>query len=694
LVALARLSLYRVQKLDKLRRRSVMKTRTHALVFAGAVVAMALLPVAVLAAGTLTPAGSPHEPVEIVDHHVDVVINNGFARTEVIQTFANREDQPLEAIYAFPLPKSASLAEMSIVTGERRLEGEVVEREQAKQIYEEERDQGNDSGMASKEGYDRFEFRVSQVPARGQVTIRFAYYQPLAIDTGVGRYHYPLEEGGTEDAAAAAFWKRRDRVENEISMRVLLKSAWPVDEVRVPGYEGQAVVKEQGPGVFEIELSRVDAKLDKDVVVYYRLADDLPGRVELVAQRADPKRPGTFMMVLTPGIDLKPIERGADYVFVLDVSGSMEGKLATLAHGVVEALGELDPTDRFRIVTFDDRARELTRGWIPATPENVKTHADNVARLRTGGSTNLYAGLSRGLDKLDDDRATSVMLVTDAVTNTGEVDPQRFEQLMKKYDVRVFGFLLGNSANWPLMKLVCETSGGFYAPVSNADDVLGQIMLARSKITHEALHDVDLKIGGVKVSELTDVPQKIYRGQQLVIFGRYHEGGKAQVKLRTRQTGQDRDYSTEFQFPERAADNPELERLWALSRVEKIEFLSRVGKRDAKETAKAILDLGLKYQIVTDETSMVVLDDAAFEKRGIERKNRERIAVEQQAREERADQAPVSYRVDDQQPMFNGRAPRFGGGGGALGADDALLAGLVTLVGFAIRRRRRSKSGR
>jgi Ca-activated chloride channel family protein len=656
---------------------------------ASAIAAVLAVPGAALAAGTLTPAGSSQQPLEIADHHVEVLINNGFARTEVTQTFQNSNETDIEGIYAFPLPKSASLAEMTIITGERRLEGEVVPREQAEKVYRDERDQGNDSGMASKEGYERFEFRVSRVPADGQVTIRFAYYQPLVIDTGVGRYHYPLEEGGTEDAAAASFWLRRDKVEGAFSIRVTLKSAWPVDEVRVPGFEAAAAVKRQGPGSFEVELDRTDASLNEDFVLYYRLADDLPGRVELVPYRADPKKPGTFMMVLTPGIDLAPLAKGADYVFVLDVSGSMEGKLATLAQGVVTALGELDPRDRFRIVTFDDRARALTRGWVAASPENVKRYADDVSRLRTGGSTNLYDGLKLGLDDLDDDRATSMILVTDAVTNTGEVDPGRFRDLMKKYDVRVFGFLLGNSSNWPLMRVVCDASGGFYAPVSNADDVLGQIMLAKSKVTHEALHDVELKVKGVKVSDTTDVPRKIYRGQQLVILGRYHRGGKAELTLRTRQTGADKTYATEFDFPDVDRRNPELERIWAIDRVEQLEYLRDVGDLEEGEAAEGIRDLGVSYQVVTDETSMVVLADEAFGEHGIDRKNRDRIEIETKAREERIDQSPQSYRVDQRSPMFGGgRAPRLGGGGGALGVDDALLA-VLALGGLGLLRRRK-----
>jgi Ca-activated chloride channel family protein len=145
------------------------------------------------AAGTLTPVGSPDAPIQIRDHHADVVINNGVAKTEVTQTFFNPNAVDLEAIYAFPVPRSASLSEVTVVIGESEIHGEVVARDEAERIYEEERSQGNDAGLASKNGYQTFEFRVSPVRAQQETRLRFVYYQPLEIDTGIGRYVYPLE---------------------------------------------------------------------------------------------------------------------------------------------------------------------------------------------------------------------------------------------------------------------------------------------------------------------------------------------------------------------------------------------------------------------------------------------------------------------------------------------------------------------
>ncbi|MBE2216357.1 MAG: VWA domain-containing protein [Opitutaceae bacterium] len=628
------------------------------------------------AAGTLTPVGSPQAPIQIRDHQVSIVINNGFARTEVQQVFFNPNPQDLEAVYAFPIPKSASLSEVTIWAGERELHGEVMPKDKAQQVYEEEKSAGNDAGLASQQGYQNFEFRVSPVRAQSETRLRLVYYQPLTIDTGIGRYVYPLEDGGT-DEAGASFWTANSQVEGQLSISLELKSAAPVTDVRVPGFEAAAAIEKLDAGHYRMRLDRTSARLDQDFVFYYRLADNQPGSIELIPYRADPSKPGTFMMIVTPGVDLQPLTQGADYVYVLDVSGSMQGKLSTLARGVARALGEMKPGDRFRIVTFNNNAREVVP-WTAATPEAVQRAIGVVQGLTPDGSTNLYDGIAAGLRGLDADRATSLVLVTDGVTNTGVVDSKAFATLLRRQDLRFFGFLLGNNANWPLMQVAAEASGGFYAGVSNADDILGQILLAKSKITYEAMHDAQLKITGVRVTETTgDYPGKLYRGQQLVVFGRYETAGPARVALTARITGEDKVYATDFTFPETATDHPEVERLWAMSLVEQVQTARDMGELVPAEADNVVRDLGVAYSIVNEQTSMVVLTDERFAQRGIERRNQQRVATERQAQAVRAQQPTPNHRVDAQQPAFSGQAPRVGGGGGGGGALDPLTVLLI-----------------
>jgi Ca-activated chloride channel family protein len=644
---------------------------------------------AVMAAGTLTPTTATHAPIQIKEHLVDVVIDNGFARTEVTQTFLNPNEADLEAVYGFPVPESASLSEITIWNGEKTLNGEVIEAKEATRVYTEERDAGNEAGLGEcactkkKDDieYVSYKFSISKVRAKSEVKIRFVYYQPLKIDTGVGRYVYPLQEGGTDDAAKS-FWTRNPKVEQRYAVNVELKSGWPVEEVRVPGAESEAKVTKLADGHYKVALDRATGDLSHDFVFYYRLAENLPGRVELMTYKPAANEPGTFMLTVTPGMDLAPITTGADYVFVLDNSGSMAGKLATLANGVQQAIKQFKPGDRFRIFVFSGQARELTSGFVATNPQTVAEWSQKLGELQVEGGTNVYAGLKAGLEAVEADRATSILLVTDGVTNEGIVDPAQFHALLKKYDVRVFGFLMGNNANWPLMRVIAGASGGFYSAVSNDDDIVGQILLAKSKITSEALHDATLSISGVKTFDKTDdVIGKIYRGQQLVIFGRYDKGGNAGVKLAAKLTGQDATYTTQFEFPDVSTENPELERMWAMDRIEEATLKEQVGALPPAESEQIIRDLGVKYQLVTDYTSMVVLADDVFEKRGIARNNKQRIELERAAQTVRSAKPPSNNRVDTSAPMFKGNSHSVKGGG-AFSPFIVILALILAALAF------------
>ena len=651
------------------------------IVFMTLVLLVGMVPAMSQAAGILTPIGSGHQPIRIRDHHVNVVINNGFAMTEVHQTFYNANDADLEAIYSFPLPKSASLSEVTITVGEREIHGEVLEKQKARQIYADEKSRGNETGIAEKNEFYTFDFKIHPVPANDETKIRFLYYQPLNLDTGVGRYIYPLEDGGT-DEAGMSFWTTNAKVENTFSLNLELKSAYPVQDVRVPGFETAAQINNLAKGHYNVQMQLTDAKLTRDFIFYYRLQDELPGRIEVIPFRGDSAKPGTFMMVITPGVDLKPLTNGVDYCFVLDVSGSMQSKMGTFKRGVITALEKLKAGDRFRVVTFSSQAGELTREWLPVSDTSLIKAREMIESLSAGGSTNLYAGLSLALKNLDDDRAANIILVTDAVTNTGVVNPEEFYKLLRQVDVRIFGFLLGNSSNWPLMQTLTQTTGGFYDTISNADDIMGKLLLAGSKINFEALLDAEVKISGVNVSDMTDETfKKVYRGQQLVFFGKYEKGGNARVTLKANLTGEDKTYTTDFAFPDLDGDNPELERLWALAAIEKLEALERIGTMPVSESEDASKDLGLAYQIVTDYTSMVVLSDTAFADRGIERRNQTRIAQEQQARSQRSQQPVKNYRVGQKKPAFKFKTPNLGGGGGVIDPATGIVAFVLTALG-------------
>ena len=582
------------------------------------------------AAGLLRPVNASDASPQIVEHAVKVVIDNGFARTEVRQVFHNANAKPIDAVYEFPVPPEAALSEMTIESGDHVLHGEVVERDKAQQVYDAQAAQGAQVGLATQNGYQNFQFSVANIPAAGDASLSFVYYEPVSIDSNVGRFLYPLENGGTDESG---FWGTSNEAASagKFSFDLELKSASPVIDVRVPQVPG-ATVQDLGGGHFTVHFDAAPSTLTSDVVVYYKLQPDLPGSVQLVPYRAKGGEPGTFMLLVTPGLDLPAIEHGSDYVYVLDFSGSMESKLATLKQAVADALGQLGPQDRFRLVGFADVAFDITQGLLTATAENVAAASNALQSYGIQGGTNLYNGLTAGLAGHDPERVSTVFLVTDGVANEGVISAPAFATMQRDCDVRIYGFLMGNSANWPLMQVITESSGGFYAPISNRDDLIGQVQLAKSKLTHESLHDARLELSGVAVSDTTDFDLgKVYRGQQLVVFGRYAAGGVADVQLHSRLSNRDKTYAARVTFPDVAEGSPELERLWALDSIHALQKQALLGLIPQAEASARVRKLGVDYQLVTLETSMLVLDDQGFTDQGIARNNQARSDAEHTA---------------------------------------------------------------
>jgi Ca-activated chloride channel family protein len=666
------------------------------------------------AAGLLQPSDGSLPPLELRDHRVDVVIEDGYAITRIDQVFHNPHSQDLEARYSFPVPTHGSVAEFTVWIDGKPVTGEVLERQKARQVYEEEKAAGRDAGIVEKESYKTFEIRVAPVRAGQDARVKLVYLQPAKVDTGIGRYVYPLEEGGV-DEEKLAFWVANEQVTRQFGFDLRIRSAYPIDALRLPN-QPQARIAQISEGEWRVTLGNASKDsavglagagsgddggqpelqvpagppgpaaftLDKDLVVYWRHKAGLPGSVDLVAHKPPGKERGTFMLVITPGDDLQPIKKGKDWVFVLDISGSMQGKYATLVDGVRRALKKMRPEDRFRIVLFNNKSRELTAGFVGATPEAVQRYSQAMTAISPGQGTNLYAGIQRGVKSLDADRTSAVVLVTDGVANVGETRQRQFIELIKQRDIRLFTFVMGNSANRPLLEAMTEASNGFAASISNSDDIVGQLLSATGKVTHEAMHGVELTIDGVKTADIT--PHQIgslYRGQQLVVFGHYWGDGMANVRLSARVSGQPKEYRTQFEFPAVTVENPEIERLWAYA---VIEAASR-EMNDFGETPdlkQVVVDLGVEYGLVTDYTAMVVVRDEVFGQRGIRRGNRARLAVEQAAQQQRASGTASSRRVDSQQPMYKtGRADHSGSG--ALDEWSWLL--LLPVVWLSLRRR-------
>ena len=686
----------------------------------------------VSASGLLTPKGS-NTQLQIQDHNVTVTIEDGYAITTVENTFFNPSHSELEAVYEFPVPDNGSVAEFTVWIDNKPIIGEVVEKQRAKQLYESEKAAGRDAGLTEKKSFFRFESSVSPVRPQQTTKTRLVYMQAADVEGGIGRYSYPLENGGT-DQAKIDFWQTDSKVTGSFNFDLTLRSGFPVDAVRAPAHSHATIIKtdaqnwqlaisrngisrngtavsthingestaaepasQEEPRIAEFAHSEIANtklinkggaidKLNQDVVVYWRLQQDLPGAIELVAHREPGKRRGTFMLTLTPGVDLQPITEGRDWVFVLDRSGSMAGKYQTLMDATSQALSKLPDQDRFRVLLFDDRVEELGTGWMNAGDVSVANVTKALNSSSPRGGTDLYKGLNKAISKLDSDRTSSIVLITDGVANVGKTERQDFLNLINRQDVRLFTAIMGNGANRPMLEAMTKASKGFAISVSNSDDIMGVLLSATEKVKYQAMHDVSLGIKGIKISDVvSNKTATLYRGQQMVIFGHYYGDGQALAVLNAKISGQDKQYKTEFSFPKQATSNPEIERLWAYATIAQLKDKSNYLGTKLEDDSSAIISTAIEYGLVTDYTSMIVMSDEQFEANGIKRSNRERRESEQAAQRNRAT-APITPRqVDQNAPAFPSKRPSYSGGGGAINPLTLLM---LLPIGLAWLRRR------
>lgn len=639
-------------------------------------------------AGLLKPSNSALPDLQIREHHVEVTIENGYVVTSVEQVFFNPNDSDLEAIYSFPVPESAAVGEFTYWIDGKAVIAEVIEKQKAREIYEIEKSAGRQTAIVEQDSFKTFDISVYPVRASDKVRIRLVYLQSAHLDLGIGRYVYPLENGGV-DELKDAFWTRNEIVSEKFSFTLDFRSSYAIDALRLPKHPHATVqqvsaqewrahlINQTNPE--ETQTSSSVITLDQDIVVYWRQVEGLPGSIDLISYKDENQARGTFMLNFNPGDDLSPITQGSDWTFVLDISGSMQGKYATLVEGVRQGLNKLRSDDRFRIILFNEQAINLSGSFQNTTPENVSDALQKLENWQVGGGTNLYAGLSRGLNNLQSDRPSGVILVTDGVANVGTTERKAFLELLEKYDVRLFTFVMGNSADRPMLQQMAKVSQGFAMSVSNADDIVGQILLASSKLTHQAYRDIELSIDGVRVKDLS--PEKIgsmYRGDQLSVFGHYWKGGDAKVRLKAKIGNEEKIYETSITFPSTDTRNPELERLWAFGTIENLQAkLAYLGADSDIE--QAITDIAKEYGLVTEYTSMIVVEENVFQQLNIDRNNMARVENEQKARADRLIAPVQDNRADKSAPMYKNKRPTSSGGGGA---SDFLWVFLLTGLGL------------
>ncbi|MFW2366894.1 MAG: VIT and vWA domain-containing protein, partial [Desulforhopalus sp.] len=577
------------------------------------------------AAGLLVADGGFGGRLEIVEHDVRVTINNNIAVTHVTQIFKNLEQRQVEALYTFPVPKDASVSNFSMWINGKEMIGEVLEKQRARQIYNSYKQKRRDPGLLEQNDYKSFEMRIFPIAAGARQKVQVTYYQELEFDHDQATYVYPL--------ATTSKGRLDSKVKGKFAVAVDVKSVIPIIAMTSPSHDKDFLIVDHNESFYEASLENRDGDLARDIVLSFQSKRAVSG-MDLVASNR-PGEDGFFQMTLTAGDELKKSNQGGDYVFILDVSGSMsnDGKLTASRSSIDSFITTLEDNDRFEVITFNRQIQTVFNTLTTAGDSARKKAISFLSTVDAKGGTFLQPALTAAYRYNDPDRTLNVVILSDGMTEQSERNLLMELIRSRPSNVRVFCIGVGNEINRPLLKQMAEDAGGLAAFISKGDNFARQAQAFRRKLTHPVAANLRLEVSGIDIYDIE--PKKLpnlFHGMPIRIYGRYKNGGVGQVILSADIQGRPIQSTAELKFPDSDDSNPEIERMWAYHKMRNIQD-NMVSASDQPKIDE-IVRLGEAFSITSEYTSFIVLEnDSEYKRWNIERRNALRINRDRQSQQ-------------------------------------------------------------
>lgn len=551
------------------------------------------------------PRETPYLTVQ--NHRVSVSIDRQIATTRVDQVFRNDSQWSLEGTYIFPLPENAAISEFAMWIDGEKVEGQLYTKEEARRIYDDIVRRRLDPALLEYIGRDLFQASIFPIDAGDSRRVVIEYAEVLPADAGLVRYVYPLS---TEKFSA--------RPLEDVSVSVEIKSQEAIKAVYSPSHPASI----DRPNDFSAVVGWEDRNVlpNTDFALYYTLSEEDLG-LNLLSYKAEGED-GFFTMLIAPSIETgEVIEK--DVILVLDTSGSMEGeKMRQAQDALAFVLDHLNDGDRFNVVAFSTGVRSFSNGMEPrSAAAEAKRFVEN---LRAEGSTDINRALLEAIAGLDDDtnRPAIIIFLTDGLPTSGVVESDLILNNVTQAapaNARLFPFGVGDDVDTFLLDLLAREQRGASAYVRPGERVDEAVSGFYAKVSTPVLADISLDVDGVTIDEIYPYPlPDLFAGTQLIVTGRYRNGGPAEITLQ----GSINDRSQTFSYDDltfaRDGGQDFIPRLWATRKIGYLLNQIRLHG-ESNEAIDQIVNLSIRYGIITPYTSFLVEEpDDALTERGRE----------------------------------------------------------------------------
>ncbi|MCG5054508.1 MAG: VIT and VWA domain-containing protein [Myxococcales bacterium] len=544
---------------------------------------------------------------------VQANISGVIAEVTVSQVYQNRGAHPLHARYVFPGSTRAAVSGMRFQIGDRMVTARIKERSQAATEFAEAKAAGKSASLLDQERPNVFTMSLANIMPGDRVEVELRYSELLVPEEGTYQFVYPTVVGpryaGSQASQADSSWVKSPYLPAGapsaalVDIQVNVSTGMPLAALRSPSHQPE--IAWDDPSLARVSL-RGDAG-NRDFILDYRLA---AGAVEGGLLLYQGQTENFFLLTVQPparvlASDIPPRE----YIFVLDVSGSMAGfPLDTAKTLMKRLLAGLGPKDSFNVILFAGGSHVLAPQSLPATSQNVSSALATLDREQGGGGTELEAALRTAL-KLPRgaEVSRSVVVVTDGYI---EAERSAFALIAENlHETNVFTFGIGSSVNRYLIEGLARAGQGEAFVVTGPGEAAAAADRLRRYIATPVLTGIQIRYEGFEVYDVEpQVQPDLFAERPLVVFGKWRgdRKGRIQVVGRTGSATFDKSFPVEASPPR--PEHGALPLLWARTRIARLSDLNFQG--EGESSVQEVTRLGLAYSLLTPYTSFIAVLEA------------------------------------------------------------------------------------
>ena len=555
------------------------------------------------------------------DTKVEIAVAGVIADVRVTQIYRNEGVRAINATYVFPASTRAAVYAMRMQLGNEIIVAKIKEREQAKKEFEKAKEEGKSASLLEQQRPNVFSMSLANIMPQEQVEIELRYTELLiptdnvyevVFPTVVGP-RYPSRDAKDDKFVSTPYLEEGQGPTSSLQLSAKVFAGVPIHDLTSPSH--QIFPQWWNPTGVQLRLDDADPnKGNRDFVLRYRLAGDQITSGLLLYQGQDENY---FLYMAQPPVRVAPESIPArEYIFVVDVSGSMYGfPLETSKTLLRDLIGNLRPTDLFNVVLFAGDSAVLSPQSLEANQDNIRRAIQLLDQQRGGGGTELLAAVQNAMSlPRRDSISRSIVLVTDGYIS-GEQGV--FDHIRANLNqCNVFAFGIGSGVNRYLIEGVAKAGMGEPFIVTEEAEAEAVATKFREYIQTPVLTNIRVRSIGFDTYDLNPVSFPDLLAQRpIVLFGKWRGPVTGFIEL-TGKTGEG-DFVSQFQVAGVQPDegNSALRYLWARSRIAELSDYGAYYVEDDK--AKEITALGLKYNLLTRYTSFIAVREVVTNPTGV-----------------------------------------------------------------------------